>query len=648
MVYLEQNKNLQKRILLIFLSFFLLSCNQNDLPFSGNNQIVIKVLNGNYITEDRSKDNDLLATGSSANSWEIFYIHYNEDNSIHIQTSTGNYVNYSDSILIANSAKREEAGAFFLEKHKQFYRIKTRNGSSVILQRDLRLKVSESKKQLFEIMNYSGIPASWFSLREIKWGQFLGQFFIFSFLIFIVFKYIFKESEFSIKMILYVAFFLLYVIYNTKTWKTKKVIGSDAVVYYEYLPAAFIFNDMSFNFRKNLPEDFTGTIWVEEIEKTGNGVPKTSMGMAIMYSPFFLIGHVVASIQGYTTYGYSEPYQMMIALGCFLYVFLALFYLRKILRLYFNDVVTAFTLFTIVMGTNLFYYTVREPGMSHAYSFLLVVLFIWNTLKWHQDKKVKSVVYIGLIIGLISLVRPTNVLIVLFFIFYQVVSIDTMKKKVELFWLYKKQLLIIVGGGFIVWLPQMIFWKYATGDWLFFSYGEERFYFDKPFILEGLFSYRKGWLLYTPIMIFALLGIGFLYKKQKELLLPIILFIGLNIYVVFSWWSWFYGGSFSSRPMVDSYGLLAIPLAAFFAYFDKKTNYLRSASLFIIFLTISLNLFQTQQTKTCLHWAGMTKESYLTNFTTLGWPNDIDNMLNEPIHEKVIKGEEEYDDFIWK
>ena len=437
-------------------------------------------------------------------------------------------------------------------------------------------------------------------------------------------------------------FILMYSIFNMKRWNANLIIGSDAIVYYEYLPAAFIFNDLSFEFLKELPNDFNGTIWVNPSETTDYGIPKTSMGMAIMYLPFFAIGHVMAHMLNYTAYGYSEPYGMMIALGCFIYVFIALFYLRKILLMYFNDIVTTLTLISIVLATNLFYYTALEPGMSHAYSFFLITLFIWNTLKWHQDKKIKTTIFLGLLFGLITLIRPTNALIAIVFILYGVDSFDAFKNKFLLFWKEKKHILLLILFALLVWVPQMILWKISTDNWLFFSYGEERFYFNNPHILDGLFSYRKGWLLYTPIMAFALLGIFFLYKKERKFVVPILCFTIINIYVMYSWWCWWYGGGFGCRPMVDTYALLAIPLAAFFSYFDKKTNYLRSISLFVIFLTTSLNLFQTQQTKTNLHWDGTTKESYLKNFAVWGMPKNVWDEVVLPDYDKARKGLEEY------
>lgn len=244
--------------------------------------------------------------------------------------------------------------------------------------------------------------------------------------------------------------------------------------------------------------------------------------------------------------------------------------------------------------------------------------------------------------GLITLIRPTNILILIVFILYDVTSLVSLKEKIKLLWFYKKQLFFIGLFAFVVWSPQFIYWKYISGNWVYYSFLKEQFYFDNPRIFYGLFSYRKGWLLYTPIMIFALLGIFFLFKFQKKWALPILIFTPLNIYVIYSWWCWWYGGSFGSRPMVDSYALMAIPLATFFSYFDKKTNYFRSVPLFIMFLTISLNLFQTQQSRSCLHYDSMTEDAYWSNFTTLGWSNNWESLLKSPDYERALNGEDEY------
>ena len=50
---------------------------------------------------------------------------------------------------------------------------------------------------------------------------------------------------------------------------------------------------------------------------------------------------------------------------------------------------------------------------------------------------------------------------------------------------------------------QFIYWKWATGDWIFNSYVGERFYFDRPRILNFLLATEKdGW--FTALFSFYL------------------------------------------------------------------------------------------------------------------------------------------------
>jgi hypothetical protein len=65
---------------------------------------------------------------------------------------------------------------------------------------------------------------------------------------------------------------------------------------------------------------------------------------------------------------------------------------------------------------------------------------------------------------------------------------------------------------------QLIYWKLTTGRWLYYSYEEgEKVRLFAPYLIPVLFSFKKGWLVYTPLMIFSILGLYSLYKKTKEI-----------------------------------------------------------------------------------------------------------------------------------
>lgn len=158
---------------------------------------------------------------------------------------------------------------------------------------------------------------------------------------------------------------------------------------------------------------------------------------------------------------------------------------------------------------------------------------------------------------------------------------------------------------------QLTYWKYATGHLVYFSYkGEGGFNFLQPHIWQGLFSFKKGWLVYTPVMVFALLGIWFMRRQLPEFLPGILIFSVLYIYVVFSWNPWWYGGSFGMRAMVQTYALYSIPLACLATYVYRKWH---RAVLFSIICSffIYMNLYQSwQRQHNIIHWEDMHRDWY--------------------------------------
>lgn len=104
---------------------------------------------------------------------------------------------------------------------------------------------------------------------------------------------------------------------------------------------------------------------------------------------------------------------------------------------------------------------------------------------------------------------------------------------------------------------QLVYWKYVSGHWLVYSYGDQGFSFLHPNFRPYTVSYRSGWLIYTPMMIFSFLGIiPFLKKGENKV--AIIVFFALNYYIVCSWNIWYYGG----RAMIQGYPVLLFPMAS--------------------------------------------------------------------------------------
>lgn len=447
------------------------------------------------------------------------------------------------------------------------------------------------------------------------------------------------KLRFSTIAILVVALTCLIIDFSFKNWeKQERVIEHDIHWYYSYLPAKFIYNDIKLEQSDYHFEDDYYLFW-PIYTPDGKKVIKTTMGLSIMYAPFFFAAHAYACVSDYPENGFSIPYKLFLLLSAIFYLIVGLDFLRKILRHYeFSELHMGITILLTGLGTNLLCYSSQSAPMSHAYNFCLFAIFIYYTIKWYQQHSMKNTIILGLLLGLISLIRPSNGIIVLFFGLYGVSDWTGFKERLAFFRKECFLLNVIALCALLVWVPQLLYWKTVTDNYFFYSYTDEGFFFDRPKILEGLFSFRKGWLVYTPVMAFSLIGIFVKDPVLKKMRLSILVFFVINIYIIFSWWCWWYGGTFGQRSLIESYALLAVPMAFLVRYVFEK-RWLKFAFIAVCAFFTWLNIFQTVQfEKQSLHWEGMTKELYFRQFGKLEKIPDYDKYISYPDADEAKKG----------
>ena len=421
-------------------------------------------------------------------------------------------------------------------------------------------------------------------------------------------------------------------------WWDKNQFSNDVDQYYSFLVAQFIHHDLGFH--------FPHTYWLTPTP-IGEAVPRATIGISLLNLPFFVLADNIAYVFNYETLGYSAPYAWCIHFGAMFYVMLGLWYLRKTLILFFSEWITALTLLCVLFASNLFYYTYRETEMPHSYLFCLFSLFIYHVIKWHHIKKIKHFYYFCFIAGFIALIRPTEILVLLFPLLYTVRDIQSFKSKIKFIFSYKWKLLLGVFIFLLPIIPQLIYWKVQTGQFLFFSYGsEEKFFFGDPRLYSVLFGWRKGWFIYTPLMLFAIVGLCIMYNKWKEMFFGISLYLLINIYMISSWWDWGFGGSYGMRALVQSYAFMAIPLAYFFKFIFaiswQKWIKIPFVTIIMILLMLfgSINIYHMYLFRNFyLHWDSMTKEVYFyTLFNNTIDRDKVEKLLVHPNYEEMRKG----------
>lgn len=202
--------------------------------------------------------------------------------------------------------------------------------------------------------------------------------------------------------------------------------------------------------------------------------------------------------------------------------------------------------------------------MAHSYLFFLHGLLIFGTWKFYRSPGWKYAAAIGLSAGLITLIRPVEFVCLAIPLFYGLGADRSLSEQWKFWRTHFRFISLAIGVFALCGLIQMLYWKVSSGQWIFYSYGEERFYFNKPKIGPGLFGFQNGWLPYSPVMVLSLFGLVYLFRHRRWLI-SVLIFLPLHVYFAYSWWCWYYINGVGSRPMVEatlaglSLGLVSIP-----------------------------------------------------------------------------------------
>ncbi|HEX3008381.1 MAG TPA: hypothetical protein VHO90_12290, partial [Bacteroidales bacterium] len=133
------------------------------------------------------------------------------------------------------------------------------------------------------------------------------------------------------------------------------------------------------------------------------------------------------------------------------------------------------------------------------------------------------------------------------------------------------------------------------------------------------------------------------WRYARSFTIPLFVFVPLNIYVIFSWWCWWYGGCFGQRAFIDSFALMAIPAASLLKYLSGQVRWTKAVGIGLISLSVLISIFHTAKYYYgSIHWDSMTKEAYWNSFMKLRPGEGFQESLRTPDYEKAIKGEEEY------
>ena len=209
-------------------------------------------------------------------------------------------------------------------------------------------------------------------------------------------------------------FLSILVIFFYSGLQNQNRIKIDASSYYMYLPSVLIKHDIKLKYLDKNPEFYREITWYNTLPN-GNRIIKHPMGISIMLLPFFCVGHFFAIITSCSQDGYSLPYQNAMSFGVMFYLLIGLFFLKKTILFYFEEKAANITIISIVLGTNLFWYSTFEAFMSHSISFSLLCCANYFFIKWLKGSAKKDLFVFSSYFSLLIICRPLHLILVIYF-----------------------------------------------------------------------------------------------------------------------------------------------------------------------------------------------------------------------------------------
>ncbi len=239
--------------------------------------------------------------------------------------------------------------------------------------------------------------------------------------------------------------------------------GGDDAGYYAFLRSVFFDGDLDF---------FNELHYVhsEKLMPTGYVFNNWQMGQALLFLPFFIVGHLLALLYqglGYpiSVGGYSAPYYIATAVASVTFLFAGLILVFKTLHSFIDKRFALLVTLSIWLASPLIYFSFIRQRMAHTSEFFLAAILIFAWVHFRSSRDPVRHAVLGALLGFLCMTRVINIT---FFALFAVdllwsLRADWKSKPEEAF---KKSLILggsMLGGFFLVLLPQIVCWNQLNG-----------------------------------------------------------------------------------------------------------------------------------------------------------------------------------------
>jgi hypothetical protein len=295
-------------------------------------------------------------------------------------------------------------------------------------------------------------------------------------------------------------------------------------------------------------------------EETGEYASVFPYGSAFLYLPYYWLAWGANRLSQFhiseryflwyqgAPFAYSFFYMLGTNLFALLAVILSFFTASKLS----SPRVSLLSSVALFLATPLLYYATIEPFMAHVPGTLLIALLIY-ILVGHREHTA-AWLFMGFILGVALLVRWQLALYAL-----PIGLLALVKGQ------WRKLAFFVLGFLLLAWHLPFSWMRMYGNPWVVPAavQGQQAFLSGPVHIKEVLLSPERGLLLWSPLVLLALIGLALLFRAQRGLSTVLVLMFLLQVLMNASLFDWGGGWAFGMRRMTELYPVWVIGLAIF-------------------------------------------------------------------------------------
>lgn len=358
---------------------------------------------------------------------------------------------------------------------------------------------------------------------------------------------------------------------------------NDPLGYYVYARSIVHDGDIDFSnelqFFKKTDTGFASGVGVFN-DKTGRYTNQYTIGFPLLVLPFYGTFSTIAS------HFFDERSdwfldQVIFCTGSILLGILGLWLSYKFVSYYFSPQISLLSTAIFWLISPVIFYFIFESYLSHLASIFAVSAFLclWKAESLSINKRS---ILMGLMAGIITMVRQQEVLVVLIPISFAIFSPNFSLPQIPI-----RQIILFVAAFLLTFSIQMIVWKILTGSFVVYSYSQsgQSFDFSAPKVFDVLFSSNHGLLVWHPIFWLCLSGLIFNRTLSRSAKIAFLIAFGCQLYVTSSWSMWWMGHSFGNRAFL---GLTPIFILGLAAFLKESLQVVRLRTLLAVFILLAI------------------------------------------------------------